>query len=289
MPDVQLLVLNAAGQIAGVGELGEINIRSPHLALGYLGDEALTQARFFDNPFTAEDGDRLYRMGDLGRYLPDGTVEMVGRADRQVKVRGFRIELGEIEAVLRQHHGLQEAVVLAREDLPGQKRLVAYVVPAQEPAPISADLRGHLSARLPYYMVPSAFVTLDALPLTPNRKVDLRALPAPDELPSEIESAYTAPRNPLEEKLAGIWIDVLKVERVGIHDNFFELGGHSLLATHVFARVRDDLAVSLSIRSIFETPTVAGLASSIETVRWLAEEPDSRLESVPENREEGEL
>jgi hypothetical protein len=138
-------------------------------------------------------------------------------------------------------------------------------------------------------MVPSAFVTLDALPLTPNRKVDRRALPAPDGIASEIASTYVAPRNPLEEKLAAIWIDALKVERVGIHDNFFELGGHSLLATHVFARARDDLAVSLSLRTIFETPTVAGLASSIETVHWLAQGPGDEAGSTPEEREIGEL
>ncbi len=278
MPDVQLLLLNDGGQMAGVGELAEIHIRSPHLARGYLGDEALTQARFLDNFFTTVAGDRLYRMGDLGRYLPDGTVEIVGRADRQVKIRGFRIEPGEIEAVLRQFDGLQDAVVLAREDQPGQRRLVAYIVPAQKPVPTHSELRSFLSSRLPDHMVPSAFVMLDALPLTPNRKPDLRALPVPDWSRPELEDAFVAPRSAVEEILAGIWADILNVERVGINHNFFELGGHSLLATQVMSRLRDAFGVELPLRSLFETPTIASLAESVEIAR---QAQPSSTEEIP--------
>ncbi len=257
MPDAQLLVLNGERKLAGVGELGEIHIRSPHLARGYLGDEPLTRERFLTSPFTNLEYDRLYKTGDLGRYLPDGTVEFAGRNDHQVKIRGFRIELGEIEAVLSQHDDIQEAVVLAREDQPGQIRLVAYVVPAQEPAPAGADLRGHLSARLPAYMVPSAFVALDALPLTPNRKLDRRALPAPDRVRSELEAAYVAPRTPAEEKLAGIWTQILGMDRVGVHDSFFDVGGHSLLGVRLFAQIRKEFGESLPLTTLFQAPTIA--------------------------------
>lgn len=289
MPDVQLLVLNGAGQMAGVGELGEIHIRSPHVALGYLGDEILTNARFFRNPFTAQNGDQLYKMGDLGRYLPDGTVEIVSRADRQVKVRGFRIELGEIETALRSLEAVKDALVLVQKDQAGENQLVAYIVPAQEPAPAGADLRSPLSKKLPDYMVPPFYFLLDELPLTPNRKVDHRALPVPDWSRPTMRDAYVPPRTPVEETLAAIWTDVMKIERAGIYDNFFELGGHSLLATQIFARVRDNLGVELPLRSIFDTPTIADLASSLETARWLALEPDIPTDSVPGKLEEGEL
>jgi acyl carrier protein len=198
----------------------------------------------------------------LARYLSDGNIEFLGRIDNQVKIRGFRIELGEIEAALNQHPLVREAVVLAREDSPAGKRLVAYIVPTHDQAEIT-ELRRLLKAKLPDYMVPSAFVFIDSLPLMPSGKVDRRALPDPDESRPELQSAFVAPRTPTEELLTKTWAEVLKLEKVGIHDNFFELGGHSLLATQLISRLRDAFRVDLPLRSLFETPTVAGLAAQV--------------------------
>jgi amino acid adenylation domain-containing protein len=290
---VQLLVLNDARQLTGTGELGEIHVRTPYLARGYLGDNALTEQRFITNPFTGIPGDRLYKTGDKGRYLSDGSLDFVGRTDHQVKIRGFRIELGEIEAVLGQHPAVRQTVVVAREDpteehfaaenpkpkthaelsrsidpsrvsgLKSDKRLVAYVVLDQEPRSTLSDLRRFLHEKLPDYMVPSVFVFLDALPLTPNGKVDRRALPMPDRSRLNLDESFSAPRTPTEELLVGIWAEVLKLEKVGTHDNFFDLGGHSLLATQVVSRIRAAFQVELPLRSLFEKPTVAGLAETI--------------------------
>ncbi|MEA2604640.1 MAG: hypothetical protein QOF89_5632, partial [Acidobacteriota bacterium] len=267
MEDVQLLVLNPASRLAGIGELGEIHVRSRHLARGYLGDEGLTAERFLVNPFGREDrqepGDRIYRTGDLGRYLPDGNVELAGRADFQVKLRGFRIELGEIEGALARVPGVKECVVVVREDLPGDRRLAAYLVAA--PAPSARDLHALLARQLPDYMVPSDFVTLPALPLTATGKVDRRALPVP--VREEAADAERHEVHPVEELLAGIWADLLGVAGVGRHDNFFALGGHSLLATRMISRVRRVLGVDLPLRAVFEEPTLAGLAALIEEAR----------------------
>ncbi|HSF41071.1 MAG TPA: amino acid adenylation domain-containing protein [Thermoanaerobaculia bacterium] len=266
MEDVQLLVLNGARRLAGVGEAGEIYIRSQHLARGYLGDEALTAERFLTNPFAQAGpgaGDRVYKTGDLGRYLPDGTVEFAGRADFQVKIRGFRIELGEVEAALQRFPGVKECVVVVREDRPGDRRLAAYLV--AETAPAARDLHSFLVQRLPEYMVPSAFVTLPALPLTQTGKVDRRALPAPlDEGAAE---AALHELSPVEDLLSGIWADLLGRGRVQPSDNFFELGGHSLLATRMLSRVRGALGVDLPLRALFEEPTIEGLAGYIERAR----------------------
>ncbi len=274
--DVQLLVLRRVGAAdgetapTGVGELGEVCVRSPHIALGYLGDPALTTQRFLTNPFTGEPGDRIYRTGDLGSYLPNGEVVFAGRADLQVKIRGFRIELGEIEGCLGRYPGVKEAVVVAREE-DGEKRLVAYVVPGVEPAPTVRELRDFLRELLPEYMVPAAFVLLGGLPLTPNNKVDRRALPAPEASGVE-RQAYVAPRTLAEELLAGIWAEVLKVERVGVRDNFFELGGHSLLAVQVVSRVRAAAQIELPLRAVFQNPTIEGLAGDLEDFLLAAEE-----------------
>ena len=264
MEDVQILVVNAAERLAGIGEVGEIWMRSPHLARGYLGDEALTRERFRVNPFTdlstGDERDRVYRTGDLGRYLPDGEAVFAGRADQQVKIRGFRIEPGEIQAAIGRLEGVRESVVVVREER-GDRYLAAYVVPEPGAAPdLAGRLRPFLLARLPDYMVPAAFVELPALPLTPNGKVDRRALPAPQR-----QAAGTAaPRGPVEERLAGLWADLLRLDAVGAHDNFFELGGHSLLATQLVSRVRGAFAIELPLRVIFEAPTVADLAAWIE-------------------------
>jgi amino acid adenylation domain-containing protein len=262
--DVQLLVLNASKRLAGIGETGEIYLRSPHIARGYLDEPVLTSERFILNPFTAAAGDHLYRTGDLGRYLPNGEVEPLGRADQQVKIRGFRVELGEIEAVIGNHAGVHEAVCIAREDEPGEKRLVAYLVAHDVSV---AELRESLRQKLPDYMMPSAFVTLDALPLTPNRKVDRRALPAPSQYLLDSETSHVGARTQTEEMLAMIWADVLKLDRVSVFDNFFERGGHSLLAIKVVARVREAFGVELPLRSFFESPMVASLAVVIDELK----------------------
>jgi len=273
--DVQLLLLNRAGLLAGIGELGEIAVRSPHFARGYLGSEELTAERFQGNPFApfpADPADRIYRTGDLGRYRADGEVVFAGRLDQQVKLRGFRIELGEIEGVLVGLPGVSEAVVLLRTDLPGGAGLVAYVR-AEEGR--TASLRGELEARLPAYMVPAAFVRLDQLPRTANGKVDRRALL---RILPELggEAVRTLPRTPAEEMLAGIWTLVLGVEQIGVEQSFFELGGHSLLATQMASRVRDVFGVELPLRSLFVTPTLAGLAAEIERLRRGAEGTELR-------------
>ena len=262
--DVQLLVLNGSRQLCGIGEAGEICFRSPHLAKGYLGDETLTHERFILNPFTNASDDRLYRTGDLGRYLPDGNVEHLGRVDRQVKVRGFRIEPGEIEAVLTQHPDVRETAVIAQQNESGDTNLVAYVVPLQASEITTTALRRYLSEKLPAYMIPAAFVMMEALPLTPNRKLDRRALPAPDQAHRERADEYTAPRSAIEKALADIWSEVLAVEQVGIHDNFFELGGHSLMAVRLFAVMEKSFGKRLPLATLFQAPTVAQLASILE-------------------------
>jgi acyl carrier protein len=206
-----------------------------------------------------------------------------------VKLRGFRIELGEIEAVLGRHPAVREVVVVVREDAPGDRRLAAYVVADREPAPSSRDLRAFLQAKLPDYMIPSAFVPLDALPLTPNGKVDRRALPAPGQARPTLEDALVAPRTPVEEALAGIWADLLGLTQVGIHDNFFELGGHSLLATQVMARLQAAFQVEVPLRRLFEAPTVADLAKYVETVRWAAQDRQAPLGAPVGDREEEAL
>jgi len=261
--NTRVYVLDAALKPVPVGVGGELYIGGAGLARGYLGRGALTAERFVPSPYG--DGERLYRTGDLVRYLPDGNLEFLGRLDHQVKLRGYRIELGEIEAGLLEHGSVGQAVVVAREDVAGDKRLVAYVVAADSVAPDAGELRAHLQRSLPDYMVPSAFVVLEVLPLTPNGKVDRKALPAPEGRPEIAE--YVAPRTPTEEVLAGIWSEVLRVERVGVHDNFFELGGHSLLAMRLVARVRDEFKIELPLRALFETPSAGALATRVEVAQ----------------------
>jgi amino acid adenylation domain-containing protein len=239
------------------GVPGELYAGGTCLARGYLDRPALTAGRFVPDPFGGTPGARLYRTGDRARWLPDGTLDFLGRVDHQVKIRGFRVEPGEIEAVLRRHPGVAECVVVAREDVPGETRLVAYLVGEVE----TDGLREHLRRGLPEYMVPGAFVRLESFPLTPNGKLDRQALPAPEY--TSAGERFVAPRTPVEETLAGIWAEVLHLERVGVHDDFFELGGHSLLATRVAARVREAFGVGLTVREVFEAPTVEGLARSM--------------------------
>jgi amino acid adenylation domain-containing protein/FkbM family methyltransferase len=261
--NTQIYILDGAQQLSPIGAPGELYIAGAGVARGYLNSPDLTAEKFIPNPFSSEAGSRLYKTGDLARYLLDGNIEFLGRLDHQVKIRGFRIELGEIEALLGQHPAITESVVLARDDNPGDKRLVAYVVLRQLLTSPSNDLRSFLKQQLPDYMIPSVFVFLDALPRTSNGKVDPRALPAPEHSRPDIEAGYVSPRTPIEESLAGIWADVLNLDKVGIHDNFFEIGGHSLLATQVVARMRQSLEVAVQLRAMFTTPTIAGMAAVI--------------------------
>jgi amino acid adenylation domain-containing protein len=245
-----------------IGVVGELHIGGAGVARGYLGCPGLTAERFVPDPLSVEPGARVYRTGDLARWRIDGELAFVGRADHQVKLRGFRIELGEIEAVLRDHPAVRDAVLLAREDHPGEQRLVAYVVPHDDvPEQV---LRVHCAARLPDYMVPTAFVPLDTMPLTINRKIDRSALPAPEPARADAGTTHVAPRTLLESAIAAIWEAVLDVRPVGIRDDFFALGGHSLLATQVVARLRTTFAVDLPLRAIFETRTVPGLAEALQ-------------------------
>jgi amino acid adenylation domain-containing protein len=255
-------VLDAAMRPVPIGVPGELFVGGDGVARGYLGRPELTAERFVADPFGASPEGRLYRTGDLVRWRADGTLAFLGRLDQQVKIRGFRIELGEIESVLGAHVGVRDVAVIVREDAPGDKRLVAYLVVA-DPAPSSSDLRAHLKDRLPEYMVPSAFVTLATIPLTANGKIDRRALPAPD---AEAIAAreHVAPRGPVEEGLAAIFAELLRRESVGARDGFFELGGHSLLAAQTIARIRASFGVELPLRALFEAPTVAELAARVE-------------------------
>ncbi|WP_442937364.1 non-ribosomal peptide synthase/polyketide synthase [Nostoc sp.] len=268
--NTQIYILDKYLQPVPVGVAGELHIGGVSLARGYLNRPELTQEKFIPNPFNKSkvksQKSKLYKTGDLARYLPDGNIEYLGRIDNQVKIRGFRIELGEIEAVLSQYEDVQVCCVIAREDTPGDKRLVSYIVPQPEQTPTVSVLRQFLKSRLPEYMLPSAIVILESLPLTPNGKVNRRALPAP-EPSSEFLEKYVAPRTPIEEILALIWQQVLKVELVGRHDNFFELGGHSLLATQLISRVRSSLKVELPLRSLFAAPTIAQLSPNIQRLQ----------------------
>jgi amino acid adenylation domain-containing protein/non-ribosomal peptide synthase protein (TIGR01720 family) len=261
--NTQLYVLDERMEVMPVGLVGEIYIGGAGVSGGYWERAELTAERYLPNPFSERGGERLYRSGDTGRYQHDGQVEYVGRLDEQVKVRGYRVELGEIEAELREQGAVWEAVVMQREDQTGSKRLVAYVV-AEAGAKVSvSELRQSLQERLPEYMIPAAFVVLEELPLTVNGKVDRRALPAPDSQRPEMEKKYVAPRNQREEKLAGIWSQVLGVDQVGIHDNFFELGGDSIRSIQVVARARQQ-GLAISTRQLFQYQSIAELASAVE-------------------------
>ena len=230
------------------------------MARGYLNRPELTTEKFISNPFSNEPGARLYKTGDLARYLPDGNIEFIGRMDNQVKIRGFRIELGEIEAALNQHPKVRDVVVIVREDCLGDKQLVAYVVGTENQELQANELKQFLKTRLPGYMVPSAWVKLASLPHTPNGKINRTALPAPEAGQVEAIEEFAAPRTRVEKSLATIWAEVLKLERVGIHDNFFDLGGHSLLATQVVARIRQSLDAEVPLRAMFEAPTIEEMA-----------------------------
>ena len=261
--NMQLYLLDHHGQPAPVGVPGELHIGGVGVARGYLSQPELTAERFIPDPFSGKSGARLYKTGDLARFLPDGSLEFLGRTDHQVKIRGFRIELAEIEAVLGEHPLVREAAVIAREDAPGNKRIAAYIVPHSGLAPDISALRNHLKRRLPDYMLPSVFVVLESMPLSETGKIARESLPEPERSRPALEQSYAGPASALEKVLAGVFCEVLKLERVGVSDNFFELGGHSLLATRVVSKIRQIFAIELPVRKLFEEPTVQGLASVI--------------------------
>jgi amino acid adenylation domain-containing protein len=260
--NTRVYLLDRRGEPTPTGVAGELYIGGDGLARGYHQRPALTAERFVPDTFSSEPGARLYRTGDVARWLPGGELEFLGRADSQVKVRGYRIELGEVEAALRAHASVRECVCVVKDDERGLRRLVAYVVGAEGAGVTRAELAEHLGRRLPEHMIPSAFVTLEAMPLTPNGKLDRRALPEP--VYAGAAGEFVAPRTPVEEVLCGVFAQVLGVERVGAHDNFFELGGHSLLATQLMSRVRSTFRVEAPLRALFGHPTAAELARHVE-------------------------
>src|SRR5581483_1321507 len=262
--NTQVYVLDSTLEPVPAGVAGDVYIGGAGVARGYLNRPDLTAERFIPHPFvgtgftTSEQGQRLYKTGDRGCYRPDGTLLYLGRSDQQIKLRGFRIELGEIEAVLTEHQAVQAAVVLMREDTPGNKRLVAYLLPKQEGNLDENELRVWLKRQLPDYMIPSAFMLLEAFPLTPNGKIDRRALPAPNT--TSVAEEFEAPRNDREQTIAALWQQLLDLQRVGIQQNFFDLGGHSLIAPRLMASINQAFQVALPLRALFAAPTIAELA-----------------------------
>ncbi len=266
IPDLQVYLLDQHRQLVPIGVVGEMYVGGAGVARGYLNRPELTEERFIPNPFSDAPNSRLYKTGDLARFLPKGDLEYLGRIDHQVKIRGFRIELGEIEAALTQHPEVRETVVIAREDQPGNKRLAAYLVPNQQP-PTNGELYYFLKGRLPDYMIPAAFMLLDALPLTPNGKVDHRALPIPEGLRPELGAIYMAPRTETEKRIAAVWQQVLQIDELGIHDNFFELGGNSILLIQIHSKLKEIFQQDLSIVDMFQYPTIQALADYLSLVK----------------------
>jgi amino acid adenylation domain-containing protein len=281
--NTQIYLLDRHLNPVPIGVPGEVHLSGRGLARGYLNRPELTAERFIPNPFSNNPGARLYKTGDLARYRPDGNLEFIGRLDHQVKIRGFRIELGEIETMLSQHPAVRENVVVVREDALGDKRLVAYIIPCQAPAPSSSELRNFLEAKLPEYMVPSAFLFLDSLPLAPNGKVDRKMFAASGDVRPEMQENFAAPRTSLEGVLVVIWSEVLGIDQIGVHDNFFHLGGHSLKATQLMSRIRQAFRLEVPLRTLFEHPTVAGLAwwiTQSPTADWEARDLASMLSEL---------
>ncbi len=267
--NTEIYILDPSGQPVPIGISGELHIGGASVARGYLHRPELNAEKFIPNPFSTKLGDRIYKTGDLAKYLPNGEIECLGRIDFQVKIRGFRIELGEIESVLAKYPGVWQNAVTVREDIPGDKRLVAYIVPDPEQTPVVNDMKQVLKEKLPDYMVPSIFVFLESLPLTPNRKVDRRALPAPSGERQE-ESIFVAPSTELECQLAKIWEQILNIHPISIKDNFFELGGHSLLALRLFTQIEKVFGKNLPLATLLQAGTIEQLANIISTEEWSA-------------------
>ncbi|MGZ4033101.1 MAG: condensation domain-containing protein, partial [Tumebacillaceae bacterium] len=267
MANARIYLLDDLQQPVPIGETGEIYIGGPGVARGYLNRPDLTSERFLTDLFSGITGARMYKTGDLARRELDGNLVYLGRRDDQVKIRGYRIELGEVEQSLLEHPSVREAVVVAREEVPGDLRLVGYARAHEETTVTPRELRSFLQARLPEYMVPSAFVVLDRFPLTSNGKVDRKALPAPVASRQELSSEYVAPRNDVEQMVRSLWSEILGIEEIGVADNFFELGGHSLLATQIITRLRERFEINISLVHFFEAPTVAEQATIIEKLQ----------------------
>jgi amino acid adenylation domain-containing protein len=285
--NTQLYILDSHLQPVPVGVIGELYIGGVQVARGYLNRPELTAEKFIPDPFSNVQGARLYRTGDVARYLPGGEIEYLGRTDHQVKIRGMRIELGEIESVLVEHEAVRQAVIMAREDTPGSKQLVAYIVPKGEQSLSIIELRRYLKEKLPEYMVPNAFVALEKFPLSPNGKIDRKALPAPTSLRPQIESAYAAPRTEIEQTITDIWQGVLHLERIGMNDNFFDLGGHSLRMAQVHSRLLEKLQRDLSMLEMFKYPTIRSLALSLspgENEQISLNKMDARGEMLKEGK-----
>jgi amino acid adenylation domain-containing protein len=268
--NTQVYILDSYLQPVPVGVQGELHIGGVGLAQGYLNRPELTAEKFIPNPLSSEPGARLYKTGDLARYLPDGNIEFIGRIDHQLKIRGFRIELEEIEATLSQHPNVRQSVVIVREDVPGDKRLVAYIIPCPKQAPTLSELHRFLKQKLPEYMLPSAFVMLETLPLNTNGKVDRRALPAPQQERPSLERPFVAPQDTLELQLTKIWEQVLSIQPIGVKDNFFELGGNSLLAVRLFVQIEQIFSKKLPLATFFQAPTVEQLACILRDEEWSA-------------------
>jgi acyl-CoA synthetase (AMP-forming)/AMP-acid ligase II/acyl carrier protein len=296
LANLNLYVLDESMQLLPIGAPGEICVSGIGVGNGYWKNEEKTKQAFVDNPFTSkllspQNHDVIYKTGDLGRWLADGNLEFLGRIDHQVKIRGFRIELEEIEAALRQHSAVREAITVVREDDPDDKYLVAYFVAHNSPETeeLVDQLRSLLKEKLPQHMIPADFVAIAQIPLAPSGKVDRQALPAPNRKSKQQE--FLLPRNPTEEIVADIWCQILKRERIGIYDDFFDLGGHSLLATQVISRLREAFKIELPFRTLFETPTVAGIVEQIEQIKTVQklQSISTDLIELTENREEIEL
>jgi acyl-CoA synthetase (AMP-forming)/AMP-acid ligase II/acyl carrier protein len=273
--NVQVFILKDNLVPACIGEAGELYIGGHGVSRGYLKEPALTAEKFIPHPYSNEPGKRLYRTGDRARYLTNGRIQFIDRVDQQVKIRGFRVELGEIESTLLKYEMVKEAVVILRRD--ADERLVAYVVGTQRQPLSSSELRTFLQTRLPDYMVPSTFVQLDRMPLTPNGKINRQDLPEPTRAR---EGNYVAPRTAVEEMLCGIWSEVLKLPEVGIYDEFFDLGGHSLLGTQVVTRVQEDFGVEISLRTFFDSRTVAQLSEVVIHALLKADDVEGILDEL---------
>ncbi|MEE3716401.1 amino acid adenylation domain-containing protein [Tumidithrix elongata RA019] len=293
LSNTQAYILDQHLQLVPIGVAGELHIGGIGVARGYLNRPELTAEKFIPNPFVTQSDARLYKTGDLARFMPDGQIECMGRIDFQVKVRGFRIELGEIETTMLLHPAVKEAAAIARQDISGEKVLVGYFIPDHDSETdinqLIPELRRFLKESLPDFMVPNIFMALESMPLTPNGKVDRKALPQTDAFRPELAANYVAPRNEIEQQIAVIWAQVMNLERVGIRDNFFDLGGYSLIGIQVIARIRQALQVQIMLASLFELPTVEDLASRVETLRWAARGNQAPQSTLTDDYEEGEL
>ena len=282
--DVEILLLDESGNRVGFDQVGEIAVKSHYMAAGYWGKPSLTQAKFLTDPEGSTK--RIYLTGDLGLMRPDGCLYHMGRKDFQVKIRGYRVEPHEVEAVLFEHEAIVDAVVVAHTDQSGAQFLVAYVVPVQGIRLSVTRLRRHCEAWLPPYMMPTRFQFLERWPLNANGKLDRKALPRPEPVRPQLDTPFAAPETMVEEQLVTIWRKLLSIKQIGIHDNFFELGGHSLLATQLLARIQHEFQLDVGLRTIFEKPTVAGLAECIETIERTLKRFEMPIESKRESRQE---